>query len=220
MLANIAVINKCEHIFLYFFLISFLLNFQIFRKLSGNFAVETFQVSGNFPGNFRKLPGSFQPYIQYQAMITSFKSIKHKYIASCFVSYLINLDFHLHSFVSTYLLPLILLIIPSSHSSSKLVRSWWFFSWLVLLVSLILLSGSPNQWFHLCILYLLFPAVYPKVPYLAHFFHSQYNSWFRDLKKSLKYNLDVVPGTDAIRRRRLLLRSQTVKTVKLTVSNC
>ena len=31
-MANIAVINKCEHIFLYFFLISFFLHFQIFQE--------------------------------------------------------------------------------------------------------------------------------------------------------------------------------------------
>ena len=38
---------------------------------------------------------------------------------------------------------------------------------------------------------LLFPVVYPKVPYLAHFFHSLYNSsWLGDLKKkSLKYHM-------------------------------
>ena len=48
LLANIAVINKCKHIFLYFFLISFFLNFQIFQ--------ETFRklCCGNFP-SFRKL---------------------------------------------------------------------------------------------------------------------------------------------------------------------
>ena len=61
LLANIALNNKSKHIFLYFFLISFFLIFQIFRWLSGDFTVETFQVSGNFPGNFRKLPRIFQP---------------------------------------------------------------------------------------------------------------------------------------------------------------
>ena len=40
-----------------------------------------------------------------------------------------------------------------SYSSSKLVRSWWSVSWLVLILSLTSLSGSLNQWFHLCILY-------------------------------------------------------------------
>ena len=48
LLANITVINKCKHILLYFFLISFFLNFQIFP--------ETFRklYCGNFP-SFRKL---------------------------------------------------------------------------------------------------------------------------------------------------------------------
>ena len=66
LLANIAVINKCNYVSIYFFISFKFLSFWIskfFRKLSGNFAVETFQVSGNFPGNFRKLPGSLQPYI-------------------------------------------------------------------------------------------------------------------------------------------------------------
>ena len=42
-----------------------------------------------------------------------------------------------------------------SHSSSKLVWSWWAFAQLVHILSLISLSGSLNQWFHLCILYSL-----------------------------------------------------------------
>ena len=48
LLANIAVINKSKQIFLYFFLISLFLNFQIFQ--------ETFRklCCGNFP-SFRKL---------------------------------------------------------------------------------------------------------------------------------------------------------------------
>ena len=59
----------------------------------------------------------------------------------------------LHSFFLTYLLLSTLSIIPSSHSSSKLVWSWWSFSCLVHILSLISLSGSLNQWFHLCILF-------------------------------------------------------------------
>ena len=48
LLADIAVINECEHIFIYLFPISFFLNFQIFQ--------ETFRklCCGNFP-SFRKL---------------------------------------------------------------------------------------------------------------------------------------------------------------------
>ena len=59
LLASIAVNNKSKHIFLSNFFLSDFSKF--FRWLSGNFAVETFQVSENFPGNFRKLPESFKP---------------------------------------------------------------------------------------------------------------------------------------------------------------
>ena len=89
----------------------------------------------------------------------------------------------LHSFFSTYLLPLILSIIPSFLLVFKIGS--------VLMVCLLIgshlishfalrLSQSMIPSLH----FLLFPVVYPKVPYLATSFHSLYNSsWLGDLKK-------------------------------------
>ena len=51
----------------------------------------------------------------------------------------------------------------------KLVWSWWSFSWLVHILSLISLSSNLIQLFHLCILY-SFIWCTPKVPFLAHCF--------------------------------------------------
>ena len=51
----------------------------------------------------------------------------------------------LHSFFLTYLLPLILSIIPSFLLVFKLVRSWWSVSWLVLILSFTSLSASLND---------------------------------------------------------------------------
>ena len=71
----------------------------------------------------------------------------------------------------------------SSLQSSKLVRSWWSVSWLVLILSLTSLSGCLNQWFHLCILY-SFLWCTPRFRTWPTPFHSLYNSsWLGDLKK-------------------------------------
>ena len=71
-----------------------------------------------------------------------------------------------------------------SYSSSKLVRSWWSVSWLVLILSLTSLSGSLNQWLHLCILY-CFLWCTPRFRTWPTPFHSLYNSsWLGDLKKN------------------------------------
>ena len=100
----------------------------------------------------------------------------------------------LNSFFSTYLLHLIYCrSFHHSHSSSKLVRPWWSFSWLVLISSPFLLSSSLNQWFHIPSLHsLLSPVVYPKVSYWVHSFSFSIQLllalWS---KKSLKYHLYV-----------------------------
>ena len=70
-----------------------------------------------------------------------------------------------------------------SYSSSKLTRSWWSVSWLVLILSLTSLSGCLSQWFHLCILY-SFLWCTPRFRTWPTPFHSLYNSsWLGDLKK-------------------------------------
>ena len=74
-------------------------------------------------------------------------------------------------------------VIHPSYSSSKLVRSWWSVSWLVLILSFTSLSGSLNQWYHLCILY-SFLWCTPRFRTWPTPFHSLYNSsWLGDLKK-------------------------------------
>ena len=89
----------------------------------------------------------------------------------------------LHSFFSTYLLLLILSIIPSFSLVFKIG--------LVLMV-FFLIGSDPIS--HLALKQsqsmipslhsLLFPVVYPKVPYSAHCFYSlYYSSWLGDLKK-------------------------------------
>ena len=69
-----------------------------------------------------------------------------------------------HSFFSTYLLPLILLIIPSS--------SLFFKTGSVLMVFLLIgshrISLRPSQSMIPSLNFPLFSVVYPKVPYLAH----------------------------------------------------
>ena len=76
------------------------------------------------------------------------------------------------SFFSTYLLLLILLIIPS-FIASELVWSHWFFSRLVFILPCFSFSSSfyPHQHSH------IFLAVYSKVPYLGHLaFHCLHNT--------------------------------------------
>ena len=96
----------------------------------------------------------------------------------------------LHSFFSTYLLPLILSIIPSFLLVFKIGS--------VLMVCLLIgshlishfalrLSQSMIPSLH----FLLFPVVYPKVPYLAHFFSLSIQLSLGSVisKNSLKYHL-------------------------------
>ena len=86
----------------------------------------------------------------------------------------------LHSFFSTYLLPLILSIIPSF----LLVFKIGSVLMVCLLIGSHLISHSAlrlSQSMIPSLHFLLFPVVYPKVPYLAHSF--SLSSWLGDLKK-------------------------------------
>ena len=89
----------------------------------------------------------------------------------------------LHSFFSTYLLPSILSIIPSFLLVFKIGSVLMVY----LLIGSHLTSHSalrPSQSLIPSLHFILFPVVYPKIPYLAHFFHSLYHSsWLGDLKK-------------------------------------
>ena len=70
-----------------------------------------------------------------------------------------------------------------SHSSSKLVWSWWSFSCLVHILSLISLSGSLNQWFHLCILFSFLWCTPRFRTWPTTFYSLYYSSLLGDLKK-------------------------------------
>ena len=137
-----------------------------------------FQTSTSFPKFSKKL---LPPAFNLTCLLTLCLLLFNLLIGSFILLKLLFLKFtltsslrwivvkSLHSFFSTYLLPLILLIIPSSSLVFKIGS-----------VLMVFLSIGSHHISHLALRLsqsmipslhsLLFPVVYPKIPYLAHFF--------------------------------------------------
>ena len=137
-----------------------------------------FQTSTSFPKFSKKLlPPAFNPtclltlcLLLFNLLTGSFILLKLLFLKFTMTSSLRWIVVRsLHSFFSTYLLPLILLIIPSFSLVFKIG--------LVLMVFLLIgfhlishLALRQSQSMIPSLHFLLFPVVYPKVPYLAHSF--------------------------------------------------